>query len=95
MQAFKSRHFVVPVVAVLTFTAQLASAQAQAPAASDKARAEMPAKPAGSSDRTMTSPAHRPATRDWAQVDTNKDHHVSPEEMEAYLKANPGPLAKK
>lgn len=95
MQAFKSRHFVVPVAAVLTFTAHLAAAQAQAPAASDKARAEMQAKPAGSSDRTTTSPASRAATRDWAQVDTNKDNHVSPEEMEAYLKANPGPLARK
>jgi hypothetical protein len=32
------------------------------------------------------------ATRDWAKVDANHDHLVSPEEMEAYLKANPGPL---
>lgn len=36
-----------------------------------------------------------PATRDWSQVDTNRDGHVSPEEMERYLKANPGPLAPK
>ncbi|WP_157269672.1 hypothetical protein [Azohydromonas aeria] len=27
--------------------------------------------------------------RDWSQVDTNRDNLVSPEEMEAYLKANP------
>jgi hypothetical protein len=32
------------------------------------------------------------ATRDWAQVDTNRDGSISPEEMSAYLKANPGPL---
>jgi hypothetical protein len=36
--------------------------------------------------------ATRPSTRDWAQVDTNRDGLVSPEEMEAYLAANPGPL---
>lgn len=27
--------------------------------------------------------------RDWAQVDTNRDNLVSPDEMAAYLKANP------
>ena len=36
-----------------------------------------------------------PTTRDWSQVDTDRDGHVSPEEMERYLKANPGPLAPK
>lgn len=25
-------------------------------------------------------------TRDWSAIDTNKDHHISPEEMEKYLK---------
>jgi hypothetical protein len=35
-----------------------------------------------------------PATRDWAQVDTNHDGLVSPQEMSAYLQANPGPLKK-
>lgn len=29
--------------------------------------------------------------RDWTQIDTNKDGYVSPEEMEVWLKANPGP----
>lgn len=29
--------------------------------------------------------------RDWSQIDTNKDGYVSPEEMETWLKANPGP----
>lgn len=32
--------------------------------------------------------------RDWSQIDTNKDGHVSPEEMEKWLAANPGPLKK-
>ena len=27
--------------------------------------------------------------RDWSQVDTNRDNLVSPDEMAAYLKANP------
>ena len=32
--------------------------------------------------------------RDWSAIDTNKDGLISPEEMEAWLKANPGPLKK-
>lgn len=43
-------------------------------------------------------PAGKPAVsaggdkgRDWSQIDTNKDGYVSPEEMDAWLKANPGP----
>ncbi len=35
------------------------------------------------------------ALRDWSQIDTNGDHLVSPEEMEKYLAANPGPLKPK
>lgn len=34
------------------------------------------------------------AGRDWSRIDTNRDGHVSPEEMEKYLAANPGPLKK-
>lgn len=30
--------------------------------------------------------------RDWRAIDTNKDGLISPEEMETWLKANPGPL---
>lgn len=41
---------------------------------------------------TAGAAAARPATRNWAQVDANGDGLVSPEEMEAYLVANPGPL---
>lgn len=60
----------------------------------NNAEAKKLVKPAGLSDRTTTKTdgTERPVTRDWAQVDTNKDHSISPEEMEAYLKANPGPL---
>lgn len=32
--------------------------------------------------------------RDWSAIDTNKDGLISPEEMEAWLKANPGPQRK-
>ena len=57
------------------------------------------AKPAGLSDRAMTKSGQRAAdpalaTRDWAAIDKNRDNLISPEEMESYLKANPGPLAK-
>jgi hypothetical protein len=47
----------------------------------------------GAGSATGTGAA-APATRDWAQVDTNRDGLVSPDEMAAYLKANPGPLKK-
>jgi hypothetical protein len=33
--------------------------------------------------------------RDWSQIDKNNDNLIQPEEMEAWLKANPGPLGKK
>ena len=39
--------------------------------------------PQGNADRSN-------AVRDWAKIDTNKDHSISPEEMEAYLLANRG-----
>jgi hypothetical protein len=32
--------------------------------------------------------------RDWSQIDKNNDNSIQPDEMEAWLKANPGPLAK-
>jgi hypothetical protein len=32
--------------------------------------------------------------RDWSQIDKNNDNAIQPDEMEAWLKANPGPLAK-
>ena len=54
---------------------------------------------------TPTATAHKKDTkspapsaaevRDWKAVDANGDHLVSPEEMEKYLQANPGPLKKK
>lgn len=39
--------------------------------------------------------AAAPAVRDWAEVDSNGDGLISPEEMERYLAAKPGPLARK
>jgi len=27
----------------------------------------------------------KPQTRDWSAIDTNHDHYISPEEMQAYL----------
>ncbi|MBA2724306.1 MAG: hypothetical protein H0W48_03525 [Methylibium sp.] len=41
---------------------------------------------------TATAATAKPgAVRDWAEIDKNRDNAVTPEEMEAYLKANPGP----
>lgn len=36
-------------------------------------------------------PAAQEQGRNWAAIDTNKDGLISPEEMETWLKANPGP----
>ncbi len=46
--------------------------------------------------QTANKPAPAPAEkgRDWSQIDTNKDGLISPEEMEKWLAANPGPLKK-
>ncbi len=47
--------------------------------------------------KAETKPAPKPAAkapakpvvgRDWTKIDTNKDHYISPEEMEVWLKAN-------
>lgn len=46
---------------------------------------------AAATKQTAPAPA---AGRDWSRIDTNKDGHVSPEEMEKYLAENPGPLKK-
>jgi len=48
--------------------------------------------------KTKETKSHAPsaaAVRDWKAVDANGDHLVSPEEMEKYLQANPGPLKKR
>ena len=44
---------------------------------------------------TKSSAPSAAEVRDWKAVDANGDHLVSPEEMEKYLQANPGPLKKK
>ena len=67
-----------------TFAADAAKSVQVAQAADKKAA---PAKPAAEKAK--------PETRNWAAIDSNKDGLISPEEMEAYLKANPGPLAPK
>lgn len=46
---------------------------------------------AADTKNTGTPAADGPG-RDWRAIDTNKDGLISPEEMEAWLKANPGPL---
>lgn len=40
---------------------------------------------------TGKAPAAAERGRDWSQIDTNKDNLISPEEMEKWLAANPGP----
>lgn len=97
MHAFKSRYCALPLISTLALASGAVFAQAQAPSPADKVKVQKLVKPAGLSDRNMTmnDVAALPTTRDWTKIDTNKDNLVSPEEMEAYLKANPEPLATK
>jgi hypothetical protein len=45
--------------------------------------------PAGLSDRSTTkAAAGGEKTRDWAAMDTNKDHSISPEEMTRWMAEN-------
>ena len=50
---------------------------------------------AGNAERKTSTSATAPATRNWAKADANRDNLISPEEMEAYIAANPGPLRSK
>jgi hypothetical protein len=96
-EPFMKSLFVFPVVSAFAIACGVAvAAEPAKPAAETKAEAKKLVKPAGMSDRTkaMNDAGARPATRDWAAVDTNKDNLVSPDEMEAYLKANAGPAKK-
>jgi hypothetical protein len=49
-------------------------------------------KPADKPQQAAKPTAAEMQTRDWAKIDLNKDHLISPEEMEKYLAENPGPL---
>lgn len=97
VHAFQSRPCALPLIATLALASGAVFAQSQAPSSADKVKVQKLVKPAGLSDRNMTmnDVAALPTTRDWSKIDTNKDNLVSPEEMEAYLKANPEPLAAK
>lgn len=76
------------VAAAALSTLAWAADPAMAPAAHDSAKPA--AMKAGQHDAgSMAMKPGNDATRDWSSIDTNKDHLVSPEEMEAYLKAHP------
>lgn len=96
MQAFR----IATVAAAVFATSQVALANEPAvsgvkaaPAAAAGAQAATAA--AGTlSDRSAArrDADSRVQVRDWSKIDTNRDHLISPAEMEAYLEANPGPL---
>ena len=50
------------------------------------------AKPAATKPAAAKPAAAAEQGRDWNRIDTNRDGLVSPEEMEAFLRDNPGPL---
>ncbi|TXG80105.1 MAG: hypothetical protein E6R11_01650 [Rhodocyclaceae bacterium] len=39
-------------------------------------------------DKATSKGADASKTRDWSQLDTNKDHSISPEEMRKWMEAN-------
>lgn len=82
----KTRHW-APLALFAVAGAAFAAEPAKKPANAPQQAAAT--KPTAASPATNTS-----ATRDWSRIDTNKDGHVSPEEMEKYLAENPGPLRK-
>ncbi len=51
---------------------------------------------AAPAEAPAATPAAGPGDRgNWDVIDKNKDNYIQAEEMEAWLKANPGPGAKK
>lgn len=85
--------------AAITVSSAAAMAQASTQPANSKPAEAAPSTRQNLSDRAATKAGKQAAdpamaTRDWAAIDKNKDNLISPDEMEAYLKANPGPLAK-
>jgi hypothetical protein len=60
--------------------------------------AEPAAKPKAARTEAAATTRAAPAAaegqvRDWSKIDLNKDNLISPEEMEKWLAANPGPLS--
>jgi hypothetical protein len=87
------------IVTALVVALAFALATASAFAADAQKPADAAKKPAAAAATKQAKPVAMAAAadkgsevRDWAKIDTNKDNLISPEEMEAYLKANPGPL---
>ena len=63
--------------------------------ATTAAWANEPAKKTGTSNaKPAAAPANTERGRDWSKIDTNRDGLISPEEMETWLAANPGPAKK-
>jgi hypothetical protein len=71
-------------IATSLFIALSASTLSMTAIAADKKAAPAPTKAAQPA-------AQQEQGRNWAAIDTNKDGLISPEEMETWLKANPGP----
>lgn len=76
--------------ALATTPAPTKEAAKEAPAAA-AATAQKAVKPVAA---TGKAPAAAERGRDWSQIDTNKDSLISPDEMEKWLAANPGPAKK-
>lgn len=77
---------------LLAFAGAVAAADAPQ---KDKAKAPTATTTAAPIRTTTATPnAGAERGRDWSRIDTNRDHAISPEEMEKYLADNPGPLKK-
>lgn len=80
----------------LAETKAAATAKPQTPQAAKTYKDKAPdakARPAAAAATAATAASATALRgRDWRQIDTNGDNLISPEEMEAWLAANPGPL---
>jgi hypothetical protein len=78
----------------LTLALAASTAWANTPAPANKSdRPQSAAKKAAAAAPTTAAAAGSQAQRgrDWTKIDTNGDNLISPEEMEKWLAANPGP----
>lgn len=88
----------LPLALALAAGTALATTPAPTKDAAKEAAKEAPAAAAAATQKavkpvaaTGKAPAAAERGRDWSQIDTNKDSLISPDEMEKWLAANPGP----
>jgi len=81
----KSLHTTVPLLLILAAGSALAATPAQT--SQTHASPHRTAEARSADAKAQTAPVGQ--VWDWSKIDTNKDNLIEPEELEAWLKANP------